>query len=108
MNNKLTIAAPRILDSLRELSEWMLAHTGPSDGTMDMLTRASAALELVDDIHTPDFLDDLAKDVDAAVRQEREACAVIAERNAPEANLRGDYRGYDIMRSIAVAIRAHK
>jgi hypothetical protein len=33
-----------LLAALRELSEWMRSHTGPRDGTHDMLCRACAAL----------------------------------------------------------------
>lgn len=34
--------------SLRELSEWMREHTGPSDGTLDMLKRTVALLDEID------------------------------------------------------------
>lgn len=34
----------RLVASLRELSEWMRARTGPADGTVEMLTRAHHTL----------------------------------------------------------------
>jgi len=33
------------LDCLKELSEWMREHTGPRDGTVEMLTRAVEAIK---------------------------------------------------------------
>jgi hypothetical protein len=38
-------AAPDLLASLGELSDWMRSHTGPSDGTHEMLCRAVVALQ---------------------------------------------------------------
>jgi hypothetical protein len=43
-NAALIASAPDLLTALRELSEWMRSHTGPRDGTYDMLCRACAAL----------------------------------------------------------------
>jgi hypothetical protein len=43
-NAALIASAPALLAALRELSEWMRSHTGPRDGTHDMLCRACAAL----------------------------------------------------------------
>jgi hypothetical protein len=34
-----------LLAALRELSEWMRSHTGPRDGTHDMLCRACAVIQ---------------------------------------------------------------
>ncbi len=39
---------PSLLASLKELSEWMREHTGPSDGTHDMLCRAVEAISEVE------------------------------------------------------------
>jgi hypothetical protein len=39
-NARLIAASPSLLASLTELAEWMRAHTGPSDGTHEMLCRA--------------------------------------------------------------------
>jgi len=39
-NTHLMAAAARLLNSLQELSEWMREHTGPRDGTLEMLIRA--------------------------------------------------------------------
>lgn len=41
-----------IRHSLQELSEWMRTHTGPKDGTHDMLVRAHYALEQPDPAQT--------------------------------------------------------
>jgi hypothetical protein len=43
-NAKLIAAAPQMLDSLRRLSDWMREHTGPRDGTHDMLCEAVSLL----------------------------------------------------------------
>ena len=37
---RLVMEAPALISSLRELSEWMRSHTGPADGTHEMLVRA--------------------------------------------------------------------
>ena len=37
--------APALLDALQELSAWMRAHTGPGDGTHEMLCRAVEAIK---------------------------------------------------------------
>lgn len=42
---RLIDAAPVLLASLEELSEWMRTHTGPADGTQDMLIRAVTAIQ---------------------------------------------------------------
>jgi hypothetical protein len=44
-------AAPALLASLRELCDWMREHTGPADGTHDMLVRAVEAIRQ----HQPDY-----------------------------------------------------
>ncbi len=42
----IALTIPRtVLDSLQELSAWMRLHTGPKDGTKEMLTRAVIAIE---------------------------------------------------------------
>jgi hypothetical protein len=41
----ITAAAPRLLNALQELSAWMRAHTGPGDGTHEMLCRAVEAIK---------------------------------------------------------------
>ena len=43
-NAALIASAPDLLSALRELSVWMRSHTGPRDGTHDMLCRACAAI----------------------------------------------------------------
>lgn len=35
----------KLLSCLEELSEWMREHTGPSDGTLEMLTKAVEAIK---------------------------------------------------------------
>jgi hypothetical protein len=47
-NAHLIAAAPDLLASLKELSEWMRSHCGPSDGVHDMLIRAVAVLAKVE------------------------------------------------------------
>ena len=42
--NRLAEMTPTLIASLKELSEWMREHTGPSDGTRDMLVRAAEVL----------------------------------------------------------------
>ena len=42
---KLLASAPDLLASLEELSEWMRSHTGPADGTHDMLVRAVEVIQ---------------------------------------------------------------
>jgi hypothetical protein len=44
-------ATPALLASLRELCGWMREHTGPADGTHDMLVRAVEAIRQ----HEPDY-----------------------------------------------------
>jgi hypothetical protein len=44
-NAHLFLTAPRLLNSLQELSAWMRAHTGPGDGTHEMLCRAVEAIK---------------------------------------------------------------
>jgi len=39
------IGPPAALNSLQELSAWMRSHTGPKDGTQEMLTRAVEAIK---------------------------------------------------------------
>ena len=45
------------------------------------------------------------RDICAAVAAETEHCAKVAEEWTSEANVKGDSYGYDLMRSIAAAIR---
>jgi hypothetical protein len=44
-NAALIAAAPDLLASLEQVTEWMRTHTGPSDGTHDTLVRAMAAIQ---------------------------------------------------------------
>jgi hypothetical protein len=44
-NAALISAAPDLLASLEQVTEWMRTHTGPSDGTHDTLVRAMAAIQ---------------------------------------------------------------
>jgi len=41
---KLIAAAPALATALQELTEWMRSHTGPRDGTQDLLRRAVQTL----------------------------------------------------------------
>lgn len=43
-NAALIASAPDLLACLQELSDWMRDHTGPADGTVDMLTRTHHTL----------------------------------------------------------------
>lgn len=43
-SDHLIAAAPELLESLIELSDWMRDHTGPGDGTLEMLVKAVAAI----------------------------------------------------------------
>ena len=43
-NAHLLLSAPLLLECLQELSAWMRLHTGPADGTKEMLTRALDAI----------------------------------------------------------------
>jgi hypothetical protein len=44
-NAHLFVESPALLNSLQELSAWMRAHTGPGDGTHEMLCRAVEAIK---------------------------------------------------------------
>lgn len=43
-NAALVAASPELQESLQELFNWMREHTGPRDGTHDMLVKAHTAL----------------------------------------------------------------
>lgn len=43
-NANLIATAPDLLARLEQVTEWMRSHTGPSDGTHDMLVRAVLAI----------------------------------------------------------------
>jgi hypothetical protein len=43
-NARLIATAPDLLASLEQVTEWMRSHTGPNDGTHDMLVRAVLAI----------------------------------------------------------------
>ena len=45
MNEKNLSSTKQLAESLRELTDWMRSHTGPADGTHEMLVRAVTLLE---------------------------------------------------------------
>lgn len=52
-NAMLVAAAPRLLASLNELTEWMRCHTGTSDGTAEMLIEAVSTIKEASGVEYP-------------------------------------------------------
>jgi hypothetical protein len=55
MSYPLPPTTEELVDSLRELTGWMRSHTGPADGTHEMLVQAVTLLENSNQRYTREF-----------------------------------------------------